>query len=81
MMNGITIGYLGYLTEISPDDRRPAYSAYFNAMSSPAALLPLLGAAIVSWVSIGAVFVAAIIAALWQCLLLARIDRIERAGT
>ena len=38
MMNGVTIGYLGYLMEISPDDRRPAYSAYFNALASPAAL-------------------------------------------
>lgn len=81
MMNGITIGYLGYLMEISPDDRRPAYSAYFNAMASPAALSPLLGAAFVSWVSIGAVFFVAIVTALWQCLLLARIGRIERAGT
>jgi len=25
MMNGVTIGYLGFLMEISPDDRRPAY--------------------------------------------------------
>jgi hypothetical protein len=42
-MNGVTIGYLGYLMEISPDDRRPAYSAYFNALASPAALAPLVG--------------------------------------
>lgn len=81
MMNGVTIGYLGYLMEISPDDRRPAYSAYFNAMASPAALLPLLGAALVSLVSIEAVFAAAILAALWQFALLARIGRIERDRT
>lgn len=80
MMNGVTIGYLGYLMEISPDDRRPAYSAHFNAMASPAALLPLLGAAFVSLASIDAVFVAAILAALWQLALLARIGRIERAA-
>jgi hypothetical protein len=75
-MNGVTMGYLGYLMEISPSDRRPAYSAFFNAMASPAALLPLLGAAFVSLVSIEAVFVAA----LWQLALLARIGRIERAS-
>ncbi len=32
--NGITIAMLGSLMEISPDDRRPAYSGYFNAMAA-----------------------------------------------
>ncbi|MBI2288872.1 MAG: MFS transporter, partial [Betaproteobacteria bacterium] len=41
--NGGTIAYLGYLMEISPDDRRPAYSGYFNALAAPAALLPMAG--------------------------------------
>ncbi|MCE0507330.1 MFS transporter [Roseivivax sp. GX 12232] len=76
MMNGVTIGYLGYLMEISPDDRRPAYSAYFNALASPAALLPLIGAGLVSLISIQAVFVAAILAALLQVLLLFCISRL-----
>lgn len=76
MINGVTIGYLGYLMEISPDDRRPAYSAYFNAMTSPAALLPLLGAGLISLFSIHAVFVAAIFAALLQLVLLLRISRL-----
>jgi MFS family permease len=76
MMNGVTIGYLGYLMEISPDDRRPAYSAYFNALASPAALLPLLGAGLISLISIHAVFVAAILAAGAQLLLLLRISRL-----
>jgi MFS family permease len=76
MMNGVTIGYLGYLMEISPDDRRPAYSAYFNAMASPAALLPLLGAGMMSLISIEAVFFAAILGALLQLVLLLRISRL-----
>lgn len=76
MMNGVTIGYLGYLMEISPDDRRPAYSAYFNALASPAALLPLLGAGLVAAISIQAVFVAAILAAILQFVLLRRISRL-----
>jgi len=76
MMNGVTIGYLGYLMEISPDDRRPAYSAYFNALASPAALLPLVGAGLVSLISIHAVFVAAIAAAVLQLVLLLRISRL-----
>ncbi len=75
MMNGVTIGYLGFLMEISPDDRRPAYSAYFSAFASPAALSPLLGAALVLLISIHAVFVAAIAAAVWQFALLNRIAK------
>ena len=76
LLNGMTIGYLGYLMEISPDDRRPAYSAYFNSLASPAALLPLAGAAIVQIVSIHAVFVAAIMAAVVQLMLLHRISKV-----
>jgi len=66
LVNGMTIAYLGYLMEISPDDRRPAYSAYFNAFASPAALLPLAGAAIVDLFSLWAVFAAALAAAALQ---------------
>ncbi len=76
LLNGMTIGYLGYLMEISPDDRRPAYSAYFNSLASPAALLPLAGAAIVQIISIHAVFVAAIMAAVVQLMLLHRISKV-----
>lgn len=73
MMNGVTIGYLGFLMEISPDDRRPAYSAWFNAFASPAALSPLVGAALISLIAIEAVFITAILAALAQLVVLARL--------
>ena len=75
LVNGTTIGYLGYLMEISPNDRRPAYSAYFNALASPAALLPLLGAAIVAALSLEILFAIAVIAAMVQLGLLCRLDR------
>lgn len=78
LVNGMTIGYLGYLMEISPDDRRPAYSAYFNTLASPAALLPLLGAAIADALALEAVFLAALAAAMVQLLLYARLSRLER---
>ncbi len=61
--NGGTIAQLGYLMEISPDDRRPAYSGYFNAVVAPAALSPLVGAAVVEAVSASAVFAASAAAA------------------
>jgi len=80
LINGMTIGYLGYLMEISPDDRRPAYSAYFNSLASPAALLPIAGAAIVQIISIHAVFIAAAFAAVAQLMLLHRMARMEATG-
>jgi MFS family permease len=77
LTNGMTIGYLGYLMEISPDAQRPAYSAYFNALASPAALLPLVGALIADTVSLAGVFGAAILAAVAQLMLYARLRRWE----
>ena len=77
LINGMTISYLGYLMEISPDDRRPAYSAYFNALASPTALLPLLGAAIVDTFSLWAVFVVALVAAGVQLRLVAMLAKRE----
>ena len=71
--NGFTIAMLGYLMEISPDDRRPAYSGYFNALVAPAALLPLLGAVIVDVVSLPAVFLASLGAAMLQYLIVRRL--------
>jgi MFS family permease len=78
LVNGMTIGYLGYLMEISPDDRRPSYSAYFNALASPAALLPLAGAAIVDRVSLQGVFAVAMIAAAVQLVVIGKLARMEK---
>lgn len=77
LVNGMTIGYLGFLMEISPDDRRPAYSAYFNALASPAAMLPLAGAAIVEAASLELLFAVAAMAAIVQLAVLRRLRRWE----
>lgn len=74
LINGTTIGYLGYLMEISPDDERPAYSAYFNALASPAALLPILGAVIVDSFSLRTVFVITVAAAVIQLAFIHRLS-------
>jgi MFS family permease len=71
--NGMTIAMLGYLMEISPDHRRPAYSGYFNALVAPAALLPLAGAAIVQATSLSGVFAVALGAAILQYLTVRRL--------
>ena len=75
MMNGVTIGHLGFLMEISPNNRRPAYSAWFKALAAPATLSPLLGAALVGLIATSAVFLVAILAALGQLIALSRIHR------
>ncbi|MFQ6017258.1 MAG: MFS transporter [Kiloniellaceae bacterium] len=64
--NGETIAMLGYLMEISPDDRRPAYSGYFNALAAPATLLPLAGAGIAQLASFPVLFAVSAAAALAQ---------------
>lgn len=79
-VNGTTIAMLGYLMEISPDDRRPAYSGYFNAFVAPASLLPIVGGVIVDALSLGGVFVAAAIAAIAQYLAMRRLREDEMGG-
>lgn len=66
--NGATIAQLGYLMEISPDERRPAYSGYFNALAAPATLLPLAGAAVAQATSFAVLFAMSLVAALLQVL-------------
>lgn len=74
--NGSTIAYLGYLMEISPDDRRPAYSGYFNALAAPAALLPMAGGALAQAGSFAAVFAVSAAAAVAQLLTVWRLRAI-----
>jgi hypothetical protein len=50
--------------EISPDERRPAYSGYFNALVAPAALSPVLGAALLEATSPRVLFATSAAAAL-----------------
>jgi len=71
--NGITIAMIGYLMEISPNDQRPAYSGYFNALVAPAALLPLAGALIVETTSLTWVFAVSLGAAWIQFLVIRRL--------
>jgi len=74
LANGLTIAVIGFLMEISPDDRRPAYSGYFNALTAPAFLLPLLAGVLAVAVGLAAVFVVSLLAAVLQAVILARID-------
>ncbi len=66
LANGLTIAVIGFLMEISPDDQRPAYSGYFNVITAPAFVLPLLAGVIASLFGLHAVFVISLLAALTQ---------------
>ena len=79
--NGGTIAMLGYLMEISPDDRRPAYSGYFNALVAPAALSPLIGAALVEIASLGVVFIASAAAAVVEFIAIRRLRRVPEGAS
>ena len=70
LMNGATIAVIGFLMEISPDDRRPAYGGYFNALTAPAYLLPIAGGFLAEATGMGIVFIVATGAAIAQFALL-----------
>ena len=73
LTNGLTIAVIGFLMEISPDDKRPAYSGYFNAITAPAFLLPLLAGIIASMFGVTVVFAISLLAAGAQFVLLRNI--------
>ncbi|HGG63172.1 MAG TPA: MFS transporter, partial [Rhodobacteraceae bacterium] len=73
LANGLTIAVIGFLMEISPDDKRPAYSGYFNAITAPAFLLPLLAGIIASVFGLPVVFAISLLAAGAQFVLLRKI--------
>ena len=79
LSSGVTIGVLGLLMEISPDDQRAAYSGYFNALVAPAYLLPLFGGVLASATGVATVFVAAAIGAALQALLVALMPPVSDA--
>ena len=70
LSSGVTIGVLGFLMEISPDDRRPAYSGYFNALTAPAYLLPLVGGVLVARFGAEAALAISLVGAIAQCWLI-----------
>ena len=74
--NGGIIAQLGYLMEISPDDDRPAYSGYFNALVAPAALLPLAGGLLMKVAGPATVFGISAGAAMAQWLVVRRMQPI-----
>lgn len=77
LTNGLTIAVVGYLMELSPDDRRPAYSGYFNAMTAPVYLLPFLGGVLIQSAGASLVFTLAGVSALAQYLALRRTENVD----
>lgn len=73
LANGLTIAVIGFLMEISPDNLRPAYSGYFNAITAPAFLLPLLAGIVATAFGLTLVFAISMIAAILQTFFLMRI--------
>ena len=70
LANGLTVAVIGLLMEISPDDRRPAYSGYFNALTAPAFAFPLVGGIAATAFGLWVVFAISLLAAILQVKLL-----------
>jgi len=66
LASGVTIASLGFLMEISPHEKRAAYSGYFNALTAPAYLLPILGGVLVDSVGSATVFAVAAVGGVIQ---------------
>jgi MFS family permease len=66
LANGLTIAVIGFLMEISPEGKRPAFSGYFNTLTAPAYLLPLVGGLIVTHIGLSVVFGLSLLAAAMQ---------------
>ncbi|MBT4490381.1 MAG: MFS transporter, partial [Rhodospirillaceae bacterium] len=75
LANGLTIAVIGYLMEISPDDQRPAYSGYFNAITAPAFLLPLLAGFFAAFFGLWPIFALSALAAVLQVFFVSSIGR------
>lgn len=74
-LSGGIIADLGYLMEISPDNRRPEYSGYMNALVSPTRLLPFVAGVLVETISFQFLFGLAALAVLVRLGVLVRLDR------
>lgn len=74
-LSGGFIADLGYLMEISPDDRRPEYSGYMNALVAPIRLLPLVAGGLVEILSFQFLFALAVIAVWARLRVLSKLDR------
>lgn len=74
LANGLTIAVIGFLMEVSPDNQRPAYSGYFNAITAPAFLLPLLAGIVATVFGLTLVFIISMVAAILQTIFLMRIE-------
>lgn len=79
LANGLTIAVIGLLMEISPDESRPAYSGYFNAITAPAFLLPLLAGVLVTFFGTMVVFALSFCAALAQAVFISKLQIQARA--
>lgn len=71
--NGLTIAVIGFVMEVSPADARPQYSGYFNALTAPAFLLPLMAGGIVHVAGTDAVFALSVLAAFMQTYFVSRL--------
>jgi len=58
---GYWLGYMNYLLEISPEDRRPSYQAFMGVLSAPFTLAPLLAGWLAEHVSFQATFASGVL--------------------
>lgn len=76
---GRVIADLGFLMEISPDDRRPGDTEYRNVLVAPSRLLPLIAGSLASVWSFQALFAVAAVAVRVQLAVRTGLEAASRA--
>ena len=77
LLSGETVGHLGYLIEISPDEKRAEYSGFMNTFVAPVRLLPVLAGALVDLVSFQILFALALFSVVGRLWLLAHLEKVR----
>ncbi len=74
-LSGLFIGYANLLLEIAPEDKRPQYVGFMNALVAPSAFFPALGGAVINLFDYPTLFATALLAALLASLAASRLSK------
>jgi MFS family permease len=75
---GLTIGFNNLILEIAPDDRRPQYLGFMNALFAPATFLPVLGGAVINRFNFSTLFATALLASVLASVAAANLKKGEK---
>jgi Na+/melibiose symporter-like transporter len=73
-MKGRGMGFMNYILELSPEERRPSYLAFMSVLLAPTVLVPLVGGIIAELISFQATFMLSLVFGLGAYILMFRMS-------